>query len=46
MQPVVRHDGVHVIVGSELTDWPDREGSSSNSLVFTVSLSVNVAEVF
>lgn len=46
MQPVVPDDGVHAIVGSELTDGPDREGSSSNSLVATVSPSVNVAEVF
>lgn len=46
VQPVVPDDGWHVIVGSELTDGPDREGSSSNSLVVTVSPSVNVAEVF
>lgn len=37
MRPAVPADGAHVIVGSELADQSDREGSSSPSSVVTVS---------
>lgn len=45
VRPTVPVDGVHVIVGSEQVDGPDRESSLSTSLVVTVS-QVNVTEVF
>lgn len=37
VQPVVPVDGLHVIVGSEVADGPDREGSSSPSFVVIAS---------